>query len=221
MEQNVAVEGLGSSAESAKPEISAAQKYRIRISIFFALVGLVLMAISDSYWRGSAPLVGGLMFSGGLMLASIGAVGRIWCSVYVAGYKNKVLITEGPYSLTRNPLYFFSMVGALGIGLATQTLTVPLIIGLVFAVYYPLVVRGEAQILRSIHGQSYDDYCARVPGFFPRFGSMNEPITYTVRPKVIRRHMSSAIWFVWLVAIVELFAYFRMIGAIPSIFTIF
>jgi protein-S-isoprenylcysteine O-methyltransferase Ste14 len=221
MEQKVAVDEVASAAEQAKHEITASQKYRIRVSIFFALVGLVLIAISESYWREKVPLVGGLMFTLGLVLASIGGVGRIWCSVYVAGYKNKVLITEGPYSLTRNPLYFFSMIGAIGIGLATRTVTVPLVIGLVFGIYYPLVLKGESKILRSIHGQAYDDYCSRVPGFFPRFRNLIEPKTYTVRPKVIRRHMSSAIWFVWLVAIVEIFAYFRMEGVIPSVFNIF
>ncbi|GIS42766.1 MAG: hypothetical protein Ct9H90mP15_08060 [Candidatus Neomarinimicrobiota bacterium] len=30
-------------------------------------------------------------------------------SLYVEGFKTKKLITEGPYSMVRNPLYFFTV----------------------------------------------------------------------------------------------------------------
>ncbi len=44
-------------------------------------------------------------------------IGRLWSILYVGGKKNDELISMGPFSMTQNPLYFFSTVGAIGIGL--------------------------------------------------------------------------------------------------------
>ena len=197
------------------------QRLRIPFSIVFALAVLGGVAFSESYWRSAAPLVGSLLLATGVVLAAIGGFGRVWCSVYAAGYKNKVLITEGPYSMSRNPLYFFSLVGSLGVGLSTQTLTVPVVIAAVFSIYYPLVIRGESQILSQIHGDAYSEYLSKVPAFFPRRGSLVEPKTYTVRPKVIRRHIASAIWFVWFIAVILIFAGLRAIGLLPPLLTLY
>jgi protein-S-isoprenylcysteine O-methyltransferase Ste14 len=53
------------------------------------------------------PFVGAIRGKLAAMIASH----RLWCSLYISGYKNSQLITSGPYSLCRNPLYFFSFVG--------------------------------------------------------------------------------------------------------------
>ena len=44
----------------------------------------------------------------GFTLVIIGGFGRLWASLYVEGFKTKTLIKEGPYSMVRNPLYFFN-----------------------------------------------------------------------------------------------------------------
>lgn len=200
--------------------ISIWQRLRIPVSIIFGMVVFGGLATCQSHWREAAPLMATIILGVGLILASIGAFGRAWCAVYAAGYKNKVLITEGPYSMCRNPLYFFSLVGAIGTGLSTQTFTVPLVILGVFSVYYPLVMRSEALILRGIHGEAYDAYRARVPAFFPT-AKLVEPTSYTVRPRILRRHLRSAIWFVWAVAVILTFAEFRSTGVLPSFLHIY
>jgi hypothetical protein len=35
-------------------------------------------------------------------IAAVASLGRMWCSLYIAGSKDKELITNGPYSLCRN-----------------------------------------------------------------------------------------------------------------------
>ena len=39
--------------------------------------------------------------------------------LYVGGRKNAELVTTGPYSMMRNPLYFFSLLGVAGVGAQT------------------------------------------------------------------------------------------------------
>ena len=42
----------------------------------------------------------------GFILVVFGSFGRIWASLYIEGNKTKNLITAGPFSMVRNPLYF-------------------------------------------------------------------------------------------------------------------
>jgi protein-S-isoprenylcysteine O-methyltransferase Ste14 len=97
---------------------------RIAVSRIFAGAFFFLLACTDSAQEDS--IVSAILFLLGLVLVGIATVGRLWCALYIAGYKDSDLITSGPYSITRNPLYFFSFVGFAGIGLATETFTFPL-----------------------------------------------------------------------------------------------
>ncbi len=153
----------------------------------------------------------------GFFLAGIGAIGRIWCSVYIAGYKTQKLVTSGPYSMTRNPLYFFSFIGAVGVGLVSETLTIPLLIAIGFALYYPPVMRAEEARLTAIHGPAYRDYCARVPLFWPQLDLLRESKNYAVNAKIIREHLVSAIWFVWAPVFFELIETIHELG-LPHLF---
>ena len=87
--------------------------------------------------------------------------------MYSSGYKSSELVTQGPYSVSRNPLYFFSFVGLIGIGLATETVTLTLFLVAFFALVYPAVIAGEEEFLRGKFGDAYAEYCRRMPRFFP------------------------------------------------------
>ena len=183
----------------------------IRIS----LVGvLVLLVLSDSHWRDSGSLLT-LLFPVGIFMAAIGAVGRLWCSVYISGYKTNRLITSGPYSMCRNPLYFFSLIGVVGVALVTETLIIPTVLFAAFIAYYPSVVLGEEARLAEIHGQGYQDYCRRTPRFFPALSAPTEPEEYTVRPAIIRKSFIDAIWFVWGIGVIELIKTLHDTGLLP------
>ncbi|MDD2520988.1 MAG: methyltransferase, partial [Kiritimatiellae bacterium] len=152
----------------------------------------------------------------GMFLVAIGSLGRMWCSLYIAGYKDQVLITQGPYSMTRNPLYFFSAFGALSVGFCTETFTFPVLLLTVMILYYPLVVRKEERRLRERFGREFDDYAHRAPVFFPDFSLFSEPDTCVVKPVVYRRHMFSALWFVWIVGLIEFAEGLKELGWMPS-----
>ncbi|TFH42699.1 MAG: isoprenylcysteine carboxylmethyltransferase family protein, partial [ANME-2 cluster archaeon] len=119
------------------------EKIRIRVSQIFAISLIIIIAVSNSAWEHKAPFVSTFLFLIGIVLVGIASMGRLWCSLYIAGYKTDKLITEGPYSMCRNPLYFFSLLGALGVGFASETCLIPLIILLAFSMYYPFVIKSE------------------------------------------------------------------------------
>ena len=126
---------------------------RIRMSQLFVLLIMVLLAVSESRWE--RTFMDAVLFLFGAVLVGAATMGRLWCSLYIAGYKEGTLITIGPYSISRNPLYFFSFVGAVGLGLATETFTFGVLFALWFALFYPAVIRGEEQRLREVHGARF------------------------------------------------------------------
>ncbi len=177
------------------------------------LAGLILF--SGSHWQPGPFGRAGLLLAA-LALTSGAAVGRLWCSLYIAGYKKSCLVTDGPYAMCRNPLYFFSMLGALGVALMTSTLTVPLLVLISFAIYYPQVIRAEEADLTRIHGAPFVAYRSRVPAFFPSWKLLVEPPSYEVKPRVFRKHMGSAVWFILAIGLISLLQAARTAGWVPS-----
>ena len=197
------------------------ENLRLPITRALGVAAVLFLMLSSGRWEEKSILMTTLLFFLGMILVSIATLGRMWCSVYIAGYKDQILITEGPYSISRNPLYFFSMLGALGVGLCTETLTFPAIMLVVMLLYYPLVIRKEERRLREYFGSAFDEYVKKVPAFFPNFLRYSEPAEYTVKPRAYRRHMFSALWFVWIVGLIELAEGLKEIGWLPTIWFIY
>ncbi len=163
----------------------------------------VVILFSESYWE-QKGIIGSVVFVTGLILVSIAIVGRLWCSLYISGYKTDTLITTGPYSACRNPLYFFSFLGGLGLGLASEMLTVALVILVGFALYYPFLIRAEEKKLHKRHKNNFEDYMNSVPRFFPSLRKLKESEEYIVKPIAFRKGLFDALWFIWMVGILEL-----------------
>jgi len=176
--------------------------HRILVSRLFGITFFLTVLVCESAHAGS--VLEATLFLAGLVLVGIATVGRLWCSLYISGYKDTELITTGPYSVTRNPLYFFSLLGFAGIGLATETLTLGIALPSIVAMGYPAVIRREEDELRAKFGAAFDAYCARTPRFVPDLGKFNEPALYAVNPRLFRRTMIDVIWFVWFVGLIEL-----------------
>ena len=187
---------------------------RFKLSKIFSTLLIILILFSGSIWE-DRKLISDALFLAGALLVSVATVGRLWCSLYISGYKNNALITTGPYSVNRNPLYFFSLLGAVGVGLGTETVTVPSIILIAFSLYYPFVIRKEEKHLRNIHGKRFDDYCREIPRFFPTFSRFTEPDSYVAKPKVFRKRVLNALWFVWILGILELVEAFHEYSVVP------
>jgi protein-S-isoprenylcysteine O-methyltransferase Ste14 len=190
-------------------------QHRITVSRVFGIAFVAALLATGSVWQGT--LVGRTMALAGFVLAAIGMVGRIWCLTYSSGYKSAELVTQGPYSVCRNPLYFFSFIGLVGIGLATETWTLTLALVAFFALVYPAVIAGEEQFLSGKFGAPYADYCARVPRFFPDWSRLTEPESYPVQPRTLRRSLGGVIWFIGLPVVIQALVSLRAAGLLGSV----
>ncbi|HEY8240940.1 MAG TPA: isoprenylcysteine carboxylmethyltransferase family protein [Kiritimatiellia bacterium] len=121
------------------------------------------------------------------VLLSVAAVGRIWSSAYISGNKRTSLIVEGPYSLIRNPLYFFSFLGFIGAGFAFESLILAAAFAVIFILTHGPAIHAEEGRLRREHGAQFDDYCRRVPRFFPRSWTIAHSEHATFSPRLFDR----------------------------------
>lgn len=137
---------------------SAVARRRILASRCFAALFLALVVTTGSAHNGN--LNGLVLGLAGWFLIGIAVAGRLWWSLYISGYKDADLVTTGPYSLCRHPLYLFSLLGFGGIGLATRSLTLTALIVGAFLLTYPAVLRREEAFLLSKFGPDFETYAA-------------------------------------------------------------
>lgn len=100
---------------------------------------------------------------GAVALAGLHAVGRQRTTFNpLAPYRTRVLVTQGIYRITRNPMYLGMLLVLAGWGLwlgnAASWLGLPLSMGVLTL----LQIRPEERILRQRFGPAYADYAARV-----------------------------------------------------------
>ncbi len=197
------------------------ERIRIGISRVYVVMIFALLCMTESYWSTSFPPLTSAMVITAIVLVIIASVGRLWCSLYIAGYKTDHLVTQGPYSMCRNPLYFFSFIGAAGVGLATETFLIPVLIVTAFAVYYPLVIKDEEQDLKRRHKESFEQYEKQVPRFFPKLSLLREPASYQVNPVIFKNHIFDVIWFGFSMGILEIIEECHRLDLFPSILKIY
>lgn len=77
------------------------------------------------------------------------------------------LITNGPFTRVRHPIYALSVVLMLCSLLILPT-PIMLVIAVVHVTLMHLKARNEEAFLLEVHGQSYGDYCKRTGRFLPR-----------------------------------------------------
>jgi len=159
--------GSQSTARGQASQLSVMlEKYLLPLSKLFVGLIIVLMLFTASRWQLSATVVWAID-SFALFLLLVACLGRVWCIMYIGGQKNTSVVSAGPYSMVRNPLYVFSFIGALGLVLMTHSIVISALLLVFFIGIYPFVVAKEEANLHGLFGEPYDDYCARTPRFVP------------------------------------------------------
>jgi protein-S-isoprenylcysteine O-methyltransferase Ste14 len=185
-----------------------------------ATLGVILWIVSASIWS-NGNLPGEASFGLGVLLVAAGFAGRLWVSTYQAGYKNKRLITEGPYSLCRNPMYFCNLLGGVGACLTTGTITAPAIFLIACAYHYRRVIRDEEARLRRHHGEAFDRYRARTPMLIPSFKRFSQPEEYLVRTRDLSEKIPLALWPIAAVAFLHFGAALHAHHLLPTLFRVY
>jgi len=199
-----------------KKFLHAITKSRLWVTrIFGALIILLLLFTGHSFKQGE---IADISFEiSGLLLLSVCSFGRLWSLMFISGYKSNSLITEGPYSIVRHPLYFFSFIGAAGIGLASENvLILALIIGF-YLFYYPFTILAEEQKLTEKFGQSYIEYMKKVPRFFPKPSLYTEPEFYKVTIGNLVRNFAEAMLLIWVYILMHFIEMLQDAGTLPVI----
>lgn len=122
----------------------------------------------------------------GLVAIAACIIGRAWCSLYIGGRKKHEIVSKGPYSVSRNPLYVFSFVGAFGIG-AQSSLTVGVVFAFACWLVFRIVVGREERFLTDAFGSHYEAYRARTPRFLPDPRLWKDEAEVRVRPEFFIR----------------------------------
>lgn len=138
----------------AERKRSGIQRWRVPLG-FLAVV--IFLALARPSWR---------LIVLGLPVTLFGLAIRAWASGHLR--KNALLATSGPYSFTRNPLYFGSLVILAGVVTSGGNVFLAgTLLALYVLVYYP-VMRSESLHMQALFHSDYEKWAAEVPLFLPR-----------------------------------------------------
>jgi len=196
-----------------------AKKYRITITRIFGVILSALFLFSSYSWK-KVSTFDLIIECCGFLLILVCTFGRLWTLMYICGYKTNKLITEGPYSMVRNPLYFFSLMGAVGIGLSSKNILALALIVIMFATYYPFVILAEEKRLIDVHKEEFIEYMKKTPRFIPRLSLLHEPELYNVNARLYRRSFFGAVLFILFFMILQIIEWLHDTGILPVFFRI-
>ena len=154
---------------------SSVPRLGVRLGILAVLLGCGALLETHTGGRFAFHPVAAIA---GLVLAAIGvalhlrarrALGAFW-SGPVAVRARHAVVTGGPYTLVRHPLYLGILLLAAGSALAHPSLAVVCgAAGLAAGIAYKIPV--EERAMRAACGDAYARYAAKVPALFPRLPS--------------------------------------------------
>lgn len=166
---------------AASFDIQHVQRLR-KVAMGLGIVAVVAVAVMTRSQWGDGIIHEGIEVMG-LALIALCIVGRAWCSLYIGGRKKAEIVDRGPYSISRNPLYVFSFLGAFGVGAQTGSLTLAALFLLVTVLVFWFTVRREEAWLSEEFGLPYAAYMARTPRFGPDFSKWKDEEMLEIRPR--------------------------------------
>jgi protein-S-isoprenylcysteine O-methyltransferase Ste14 len=167
---------------------------KLRVPIGFVIAAAVL------YF--ATPTVVSIII--GLPVALLGATFRALAAGVIR--KDATLAISGVYALTRNPLYFGSLLLAGGFaimsanGVAATLLLVP------FALIYPAVIRREEAHLEVLFPDDFRLYKSSVPVFVPRL-TLCFPRSFAFSQYLANREYNTTLGFVAALAVIVVKVY--------------
>lgn len=197
---------------------SFSARHRIKVwRTIFVCFGATLIlgqpAWSD-HWISAACRLLGILF------VCTAAMGRMWCALYISGRKSHELVTEGPYSLCRHPLYLLNLLGFVGVALLSESLVLVGLVVTAFSVFYPAVLRSEERLLRT-RFPAYEHYMQHTAALLPRWRNYRSPSEWNVSVGPYLRNMADSLWFPLAGAAIELIDLAHESGLLAGRFTLY
>jgi protein-S-isoprenylcysteine O-methyltransferase Ste14 len=151
----------------------------------------------------------------GVALMLVCVFGRTWSSLYIGGRKGAEIVREGPYALSRNPLYLFSIIGAAGAAAQSGSVTLMVLSAALTWLVFRLVVVREEEFLLARHGAVYQAYLADVPRFFPRLFAFPNVAERSVAPHIVMRTVLDSMVFFVAIPVFELIEWLQGAHVLP------
>jgi protein-S-isoprenylcysteine O-methyltransferase Ste14 len=187
---------------------------KLGLLVMLATLG-VLFLFGTSRWP--SPVEDTIEWVGALLIF-ICVCGRTWCSLYIGGRKTSELVTAGPYSISRNPLYLFSIIGGVGVGAQLGSLAVAALAGIFAWTVHLLVVVQEERLLSVAHADAYRAYFAAVPRFLPRFALWRDEDMLQISPRIVKRTFLDACMFIAAIPLAEALDVLHELGWLRVLF---
>jgi protein-S-isoprenylcysteine O-methyltransferase Ste14 len=203
--------------------LAALQSYqrlrRLALAVLLALAGAVLLFGQSTFPPDT--VVHETIEMAGIVLIVAGIAGRLWSTLYIGGRKSVTAVTDGPYSMTRNPLYLFSSIAAAGVGAQMGSITAAVGFCLACAAAFHMVILREEKYLSQHLGADYAAYLAGVPRFWPKLSLYHEgQTTRGFRPKLLLTTLLDGLVFLVAMPIFELIDHAQMSGVLPVLFRV-
>jgi protein-S-isoprenylcysteine O-methyltransferase Ste14 len=200
--------------QQQRASLRIVQLVRKTALLFTFIIVLCLMSVVASIWERQSITHRAIEWTG-LSLILICVLGRTWCSMYIGGRKLRKLVLDGPYSISRNPLYLFTFLGAAGMAMQDGSMTLGITAALITWLIFIIVVQKEENVLASIFGEQYNQYVKNVPQFLPNLWLFHDLETVEIRPKYVRRTLMDALLFLLSVPVFRAFEYLQDIKILP------
>lgn len=190
---------------------------RIFYSRLLAAVALLLLVFTRPAITPEMAVYA-LFINIGLVLIAIGVIGRVFSTIFLGGHKNETVITYGPFSVCRNPLYLFSLVGVVGVCFLSARLIYIFVIPYVMYRLYTALIKREEEFLKQKFSHTYEEYCARTPRFWPKFSLYQMPEVITVYPVFVGRAARDGLWWFAAYPAISFIYYLQHAGIITTQF---
>lgn len=190
---------------------------RVAVGILVALLFATLLFVRSAW----PDRVHEYIEAFGIGIIIIAILGRMWCTLYIGGRKSAEIVRDGPYSVTRNPLYVFSTVGAFGIGCMTGSLIVALLVAAICFFAFHFVILAEEDYLANNFGEPYRAYMKAVPRFFPRLALFRDSGMLMVMPGRLYNTFFDGLVFLIAYPLFEFIEYLQDIGTIPVLLRLY